>query len=349
MTLGPLMIDVQGLALTEEERERLADPLVGGVILFARNFQDRGQLRALTAEIRAVRHPAPLIAVDQEGGRVQRFRTGFTVLPALRWLGHEYDQDADRGRHLAFACGWIMAAELVEDGIDLSFAPCVDLDWGVSGVIGDRALHRDPEAVAGLALSYMQGMRAAGMAAVAKHFPGHGAVTADSHHELPVDRRSLAEIDEDITPYRRLIDHGLAAVMVAHLQFPRVDARIASLSPLWLRGQLRQRLGFQGAIFTDDLSMAGAAVGGSVSARVRLALEAGADMALVCNDPTAAAATLADLAGFSDPAAHARLVALRARPPRDPGLPALRERSDWQQATAQLAAALGRPSLELHG
>ncbi|QOJ31354.1 MAG: beta-N-acetylhexosaminidase [Gammaproteobacteria bacterium] len=349
MTLGPLMIDVQGLALTDEERTRLADPLVGGVILFSRNFQDREQLRALTASIRAVRHPAPLIAVDQEGGRVQRFRSGFTALPALRWLGHEYEQDTDRARHLAFACGWIMAAELVEDGVDFSFAPCVDIDWGVSGVIGDRALHRDPEAVASLALSYMQGMRSAGMAAVAKHFPGHGAVAADSHHELPVDRRSLVEIEEDMSPYRRLIDHGLGGVMVAHIRFPRVDARIASLSPLWLKGQLRRRLGFQGVIFTDDMSMAGAAAGGSASARVRQALEAGADMALVCNDPAAAAGVLRDLAGFSDPAAHARLVAMRARPQQGLETPALRERGEWKQATAQLAAALGRPPLELHG
>lgn len=343
------MLDVQGLALTEEERSRLGDPLVGGVILFTRNFQDRGQLQALTAEIRAARHPSPLIAVDQEGGRVQRFRSGFTALPALRWLGHEHDLDADRARHLAHACGWIMAAELVEAGVDFSFAPCVDLDWAVSEIIGDRALHREPEAVAGLALSYMQGMRAAGMAAVAKHFPGHGAVVADSHHELPVDRRSLLELDEDMEPYRRLIRHGLAGVMAAHVRYPQVDSRIASLSPAWLRGQLRQRLGFQGAVFTDDLSMAGAAVAGTVPERVCQALEAGADMALVCNDPAAAALALAGLQGYSNPAAHARLVAMRARPPQGRGLDELRLGAEWRRATALLAAALGRPSLELHG
>lgn len=348
MNLGPLMVDVQGLELQPDEREMLAHPLVGSVILFARNYADPEQLSRLVADIHAVRSPALVVGVDQEGGRVQRFRTGFTLLPPLRWLGHQYDADADRARHLARACGWIMAAELVEAGVDFSFAPCVDLDWGLSGVIGDRALHRDPDAVASLALSYMQGMRAAGMAAVAKHFPGHGAVTADSHHELPVDRRSLPEIDEDIAPYLRLIDHGLAGIMVAHVRYPRVDDRIASLSPLWLRGQLRQRLGFQGAIFTDDLSMAGASVAGSTTERVRQALAAGADMALVCNDPVAAAGALGGLAGFSDPAAHARLVAMRARPVR-PGEPPLREHADWQRATAQLAAALDRPPLDLRG
>lgn len=348
MTLGPLMIDVQGLRLTPEEGARLRNPLVGGVILFARNFADREQLRQLVAEIRAVRHPAPLVAVDQEGGRVQRFREGFTALPPLRWLGRQYDQDPDHARHLAFSCAWLMASELVEVGIDLSFAPCVDLDWGVSEVIGDRALHRDPQAVASLALSYLQGMRAAGMAAVAKHFPGHGAVVADSHRELPEDRRSYLEIQEDLEPYRRLIDHGLAGVMVAHVRYPQVDPRIASLSPVWLQRELRGVLGFTGAIFSDDLSMAGAAVAGDVPERVRQALAAGADMALVCNDPDAAARTLEQLAGFSNPPAHARLVALRCHAPAHAGGD-LRDHPQWQRAAGQLAAALGRPPLELHG
>ena len=348
MTLGPLMIDVRGLRLMPDEVPRLQDPLVGGVILFSRNFCDREQVRQLIADIRATRHPAPLIAVDQEGGRVQRFRAGFTALPPLRWLGHEYDQDADRARHLAFTCAWIMATELVTLGIDVSFAPCVDLDWGVSEVIGDRAFHRDPDAVASLALSYMQGMRAAGMAAVAKHFPGHGAVLADSHRELPEDRRSYLEVQEDLEPYRRLIDHGLAGVMVAHVRYPRVDAQIASLSRVWLQRELRDNLAFNGAIFTDDLSMAGAAIAGSVPERVRQALEAGADMALICNDPDAAGQVLASLSGFSNPAGHARLVALRAHAPADTRTD-LQDHPQWRQATSQLAAALGRPILELRG
>lgn len=348
MTLGPLMMDLQGLQLTPAEAAHLRNPLVGGVILFTRNYSDPAQLRALTAAIRAVRQPAPLIAVDQEGGRVQRFRRGFTALPAPRWLGHEYDLDADRARHLAFACAWIMACELLDAGVDFSFAPCLDLDRGVSEVIGDRALHRDPEAVASLALSWIQGMRSAGMAAVAKHFPGHGAVASDSHHELPEDRRSRAGIDDDIAPYRRLIDHGLAGIMAAHVRYPQVDAAIASLSPIWLQHELRDGLGFGGAIFSDDLSMAAAGVAGSVPQRVQAALAAGADMALVCNDPAAVEATLAALAGFSNPLAHARLVAMRGHPQR-PSTEELRDLPQWRHAHELLARALGRPPFELHG
>jgi beta-N-acetylhexosaminidase len=347
MTLGPLMIDVQGLALAEEERARLADPLVGGVILFARNFQDRGQLRALTAEIRAVRQPAPLIAVDQEGGRVQRFRAGFTALPALRWLGHEYDQDADRGRHLAFACGWIMAAELIEDGVDLSFAPCVDLDWGMSGVIGDRSFHRDPEIVATLAVAWLQGMHKAGMIGVAKHFPGHGHVVADSHVDLPVDHRTLAELRDDMLPYERMLGHGLNAVMVAHVRYPQVDPDVASLSPYWLGTALRRDLGMRGAIFTDDLSMKALASEGEMPERARRALAAGADMALICNDPVAADATLEALQGYSDPAGQARLVALRRRENAPLAGGGLRGSPDWQRAVASLDQALARPGIAL--
>ncbi len=342
------MIDVQGLRLTPEEAGWLRNPLVGGVILFSRNFRDRDQLRALTAEIRAPRQPPLLIAVDQEGGRVQRFREGFTALPAPRWLGREHDVDADRSRHLAFTCAWIMAAELIEAGIDFSFAPCVDLDWGASEVIGERALHRDPEVVAALALSSMQGMRAAGMAAVAKHFPGHGAVVADSHVEVPEDRRSYAALQDDIAPYRRLIGHGLPGIMVAHVRYPMVDGEIASLSRVWLQRELRANLGFDGVIVSDDLNMAGAAVAGTVPERVRRCLEAGADLALVCNNPEAAAATIAELDDYRNPTAHARLVGLRARTlPRSPE--PLREQAEWRRATAQLAEALGRPPLELHG
>lgn len=351
MTLGPLMLDLAGPRLTAEEEARLRNPLVGGVILFTRNFESPAQLRELTAAIRAVRNPPPLIAVDQEGGRVQRFRAGFTELPPQRWLGHQYDADPDLARHLAFTCGWIMAAELLAAGIDFSFAPCVDLDWGMSEVIGNRALHAGPEAVGALALSTMQGMRVAGMAAVAKHFPGHGAVVADSHRELPVDHRSYVELQDDLAPYRRLIAHGLQGVMVAHVRFPAVDAQIASLSPVWLRRELRDTLGFRGAVFTDDLSMGGAAVAGTVPERTRQALAAGADMALVCNDPDAAGLTLEALAGHADPLAHARLVAMRARPgalPLPVGEP-LDSNPQWQRATTELAAALGRPPFELHG
>ena len=345
---GPLMLGIEGPVLTGADRARLVHPTVGGVILFSRNFRDVAQLRELVTEIRAVRQPSLLVAVDQEGGRVQRFREGYTALPSPRRIGNEYDVDPDRGRHLAFTCGWIMARELVDVGIDFSFAPCIDLDWGVSEIIGDRAFHREPEAVASLALSYLQGMRAAGMAAVAKHFPGHGAVVADSHLELPEDRRAYLEIQDDIAPYRRLIDHGLQGIMVAHVRYPAVDQRIASLSPTWIRTVLRGELGFGGVVFSDDLSMAGAAVAGTVPERVRQALEAGADMALVCNDPSAAADTLAALDGFNEPASHGRLVAMRARSTvaRDVSL---RDQPEWRRASAELAAVMGRPSLELHG
>ncbi len=216
------MIDVQGTSLTEEDRELLAHPLVGAVILFTRNFESVEQLQQLVADIRSIRTPPLLVTVDHEGGRVQRFRKGFTVLPSMRLIGREYDLDAQTGRQLARQCGWLMAAELRAIGIDMSFAPCVDLDYGVSTVIGDRAFHRDPRVVAELAIAFMGGMREAGMAATAKHFPGHGAVVPDSHVAMPVDRRALADLDDDIYPYRRLIDNGLASIMAAHVIFPRL-------------------------------------------------------------------------------------------------------------------------------
>src|ERR1044071_8768478 len=212
MTLGPLMVDVAGTELTAEDVEILRQPLVGGVILFTRNYRDPDQLTALVSSIHAARSPPLIVAVDHEGGRVQRFRSGFSVLPPVRRIGHEYDVDARAGLELARQMGWLMAAELRSCGVDLSFAPCVDLDYGVSEVIGDRSFHRQPDAVAQLAGAYMHGMRDAGMAATAKHFPGHGAVVADSHLAVAVDRRRFVDLDEDLTPYRRLIANGLPAV-----------------------------------------------------------------------------------------------------------------------------------------
>src|ERR1044072_2318708 len=223
MTLGPLMIDVQGTALSDEDRDLLQHPLVGAVILFTRNFESIEQLERLVADIRAARTPPLLVTVDHEGGRVQRFRKGFTVLPPMRAIGRQYDLDAAAGRQLARQCGWLMAAELRAVAIDMSFAPCVDLDYGVSSVIGDGAFHRDPRVVAGLAVAFMGGMREAGMAATAKHFPGHGAVAPDSHVAIPGGRRSLADLDEALYPYRRLIGNALPAVMAAHVIFEQVD------------------------------------------------------------------------------------------------------------------------------
>jgi beta-N-acetylhexosaminidase len=342
------MIDVAGLMLTAGEREQLADPRIGGVILFSRNYENSEQVAGLVAEIHAVRAPQILVAVDQEGGRVQRFRDGFSELPPARVFGHEYDIDADHGRELARASGWLMAAELLDVGIDLSFAPVVDLDLGFSEVIGDRAFHKEPDAVAALASAYLHGMRQAGMMAVAKHFPGHGAVVADSHHELPVDHRELDAMRDDLLPYRRLIANGLAGVMMAHVKYPAIDRRIASLSPYWVQTELRQNLGFTGAVFSDDLSMSAAEIAGDVPERVRQALDAGADMALICNDPDAVSRTLEEFEGVGHPASLARLVAMRPHP-LDPDRPALRDTPEWQGVVAKLEKAAARPSLVLDG
>jgi beta-N-acetylhexosaminidase len=347
MTLGPLMVDLAGPELGADEAERLRDPVVGGVILFRRNYVDRAQLRALVAAVHAVRDPPLLVAVDQEGGRVQRFRDGFFALPPLRWLGHQYDMDPETGLRLAREAGWVMAADLRDAGVDFSFAPVVDLDYGVSEVIGDRAFHRDPHAVTALALAYLQGLRRAGMAGVAKHFPGHGYVVADSHLELPQDPRGRAELVDDLLPFERLVEAGVPGVMVAHVRYPQVDPQVASLSPHWLKTVLRGELGFRGVVFSDDLSMQALAGIGPAPERALQSLAAGADMVLVCNDPAAADATRAALADRADPAAQARLVALR---PQRTGAGAGRWGSpEWRQVTERLAAALDRPGLSLDG
>lgn len=346
MTLGPLMVDVAGAELTAEDRHVLAHPLVGAVILFTRNFASVGQLESLVREIRAVRKPPLLVTVDHEGGRVQRFRSGFTLLPPQRAIGRAYDLDAEAGRRLAWQCGWLLAAELRGVGIDMSFTPCVDLDYGVSEVIGDRAYHRDPEVVATLAVACMQGMRAAGMAAAAKHYPGHGAVVADSHKSLPVDRRPLAELGEDLLPYRRMIANGLAAVMVAHVLFPEVDDAPAGFSRRWIQGELRDGLGYTGAIFSDDLSMGGAAVAGSVTDRARRALAAGCDILAICNDRPAVLAALEELEGESDPLSQVRLARLHGRASQ--GWSELVASDQWRQCRAAVDHCRDAPQLQLH-
>ena len=350
MTLGPVMLDVAGLALNAEDREILSHPQVGGVILFTRNYESREQLRALVQEIRAVRKPplSPLlIAVDQEGGRVQRFRDEFTALPPLRWLGHEYDLDAARARQLAISCGRLMATELLALDIDFSFAPVVDLDRGCCDVIGDRALHADPEVVANLAMAYCHGLKQAGMAAVAKHFPGHGAVVTDSHLALPVDRRAYREILDDIAPYRSLIEAGLQGIMMAHIRYPEVCLEIASLSQHWIKTVLRGELGFQGAVFSDDLSMEGAAEGGTIPERANLALAGGADIVLLCNDRPSVAPLLRSLEGYENPVAHGRLAAMR--PARQRYAEAPYGSKEWEQWVAQVASATAPRELELDG
>jgi beta-N-acetylhexosaminidase len=290
---GPVMLDVAGLELTAEERERIAHPLVGGVILFARNYVDTAQLDALTAAIRRAREPAPLIAVDHEGGRVQRFRHGFSEIPPMRTLGELWDRDVAAAAYEAKRIGATIAAELGAHGLDFSFTPVLDLDYGRSAVIGDRALHRNPNAVAHLAASLCAGLRSGGMAAVVKHFPGHGFVAADSHTELPLDARPLAELDkDDLVPFRALIRLGVEGVMPAHVVYPEVDALPAGYSRVWLQDMLRGKMGFQGLVFSDDLSMAAARTDGDIVARADAAHAAGCDMVLVCNDPASAAALL---------------------------------------------------------
>ncbi len=347
MTLGPVMLDIEGTALSAEDRELLAHPNVGGVILFSRNYESPQQLRALTSEIHALRQPELVIAVDQEGGRVQRFRTGFTPLPAMHALGHKYDLEQEQALELAERCGWLMAAELRANGVDLSFAPVLDLDYGLSEVIGDRAFHRDPEVVARLAGRFAAGMRHAGMAAVGKHFPGHGGVAADSHHALPEDRRPYADLLDDMRPYERLIEEGLGGVMIAHVVYSRLDRLPAGFSRWWLNNELRIRLRFQGAVFSDDLSMAGAAVAGTPAERAKLALEAGCDVVLVCNDRPAAAAVVEALGDWYEPAGHLRLARLRGRNTFTGELQALPE---WRRTEALVREFEDeRPRLVLEG
>ncbi len=303
---GPLMVDLAGPTIGAAERECLRHPLVGGVILFSRNYADPEQLTALCAEIHALRTPRLLIAIDHEGGRVQRCRAGFTRLPAMRRLGEWWDRDAAGALAAAQAIGCTLAAELRACGVDLSFTPVLDLDYGISGVIGDRAFHRDPAAVAALAGALIAGLRAAGMACCGKHFPGHGGVAADSHLAVPVDRRSLAEMADDLLPYRRL---QLDAVMPAHVIYPQVDPRPAGFSPFWI-AMLRSEFAHAGVIFSDDLSMEGASVAGGIVGRAATAWAAGCDMLPVCNRPEAVSELLAQWQPVSDPQRSTRIARL---------------------------------------
>ncbi len=339
MSLGPLMIGLASTELSAEEREWLKQPQVGGVILFARNYAEPGQLRALVDEIHALRDPALLVAVDQEGGRVQRFREGFTSLPPLAVLGRVYDRDSSRALELAQSMGWLMAAEVRSCGVDISFAPVLDLDRGLSGVIGDRAFHADPSVVVKLADAYIKGMEQGGLRAVGKHFPGHGGVEADSHLDLPVDTRPILALHtEDLVPFEELTRmRRLAGVMMAHVAYPDLDNQPASFSNRWINGLLRREFDFQGAVFCDDLGMEGAAALGGLPARAVAALEAGNDMIMVCNDLEALPAVLEAVREWPvDDALSARLLALRG--PAGPALRDLQQDQRWELARR---AALG--------
>jgi beta-N-acetylhexosaminidase len=297
------------------------------------------------SDIHAVRDPPLIVSVDHEGGRVQRFRRAFTVLPAARLIGRQYDMDERIGLELARNCAWLMAAELRAVGVDLTFAPVVDLDYAVSEVIGDRAYHRDPDAVSALANACMAGLRDAGMGAVAKHFPGHGAVVADSHIALPVDRRFLADLEPELTPYRRLIANGLTGIMAAHVAFPEVDPLPASLSARWITDILRRELQFHGVIFADDLTMGGAAAAGTIVERARLALAAGCDVLPVCNNRPAVHEVLAGLGDAIDPARQIRLVRLHGKSAL--GRRDLMASARWRDVNERLKQSFEPPTLSL--
>ncbi len=312
MSMGPVMLDIAGTALTPEDEVRLRHPLVGGVILFTRNYESPRQLTELTASIHELRPPPLLVAVDHEGGRVQRFRDGFTRIPAMRELGRIWDEHPRRARHLAQQAGYVLAAELRACGVDFSFTPVLDVDYGTSSVIGDRAFHSDPEVITELAHGLLQGLRQGGMHTVGKHFPGHGFVGADSHLEIPVDERNYTDIELcDLIPFRRLVNYGLTAVMPAHVIYPKVDKYPAGFSEVWLKRILRGELGFEGCIFSDDLSMEAATVAGGIVQRAEAALNAGCDMVLLCNRPDLADELLAGLHWEMPAASRARLAQMR--------------------------------------
>jgi beta-N-acetylhexosaminidase len=346
LPLGPVMADVAGYALSDEERRRLLHPQVGGVILFKRNYETPEQIAVLCAEIHALRSPHLLIGVDHEGGQVQRFRVGFTQIPAMRAIGEVWDSHPQRARRLARDAGYVLGAELRSVGVDFSFAPVLDLDYRNSGVIGDRAFHRDPRAVGELAHALTLGLNEAGMSAVGKHFPGHGYVAADSHLAVPVDERPLVDLEfADLQPFRHMIELGLAGVMPAHVIYPRVDAQPAGFSYRWLTEILRGDFGFGGVIFSDDLSMEGASVAGGVTQRALAALNAGCDMVLVCNQPDQVDELLRHLRWAMPATSLVRLARMHGRP-HPPARAMLRESPRYAEALRHLAG-LGERDAEL--
>ena len=310
------MIDLRGFEVSPQERQWLHHPAVGGVILFSRNFRDQSQLSDLTAALHAIKKPKLLIAVDQEGGRVQRFRQGFTEFPPMRALGRAYDQNPKQALLLAEGLACQLATELRQAGIDFTFAPVLDLDTGNSQVIGDRAFHADIDAVSALGKKFVLGLRQGGMQAVGKHFPGHGSVGADSHVERVLDERHESDLQlADMTPFQRLVDYGIAGIMPAHVIYTQVDNRPAGFSKYWLSHVLRERLGFQGVIFSDDLSMRAAHVVGGIRQRLQAALAAGCDMVLMCNRPEDIPAALEQLGDYNKPSSQLRLVRFHGKTP----------------------------------
>lgn len=315
--LGPVMVDIDGLTLTEFERQRLKHPNVGAVILFARNYQSRAQVSRLIQEIKALRAPSLLIAVDQEGGRVQRFQDEFTRLPAAQYFGDLWQADKQTGPIRAYESAYTMASELISVGVDFSFAPVFDVTSKESQVIGDRCFHADPQVASELLGAYIDGMHSAGMVAIAKHFPGHGGVSGDSHHCLPTDSRSIDEIRaHDLIPYRELVNE-IDGIMSAHVLFDSCDTEIPTYSPFWLQTVLHDELGFDGVVFSDDLTMQGAVdvdeQSISILERAQRAIYAGCDMVLVCNKPEQADDLLESLEYEPNEALSAKLSRLSAR------------------------------------
>jgi len=346
MSHGPLMLDLSGTELSSEERDMLRHPAAGGVILFSRNYASPQQLQSLTAEIHALREPSLLVAVDQEGGRVQRFRDGFTRLPPASWFGQLYKDNTKQALQQAQTAAWLMATELRAVGVDFSFAPVLDLDRGVSRVIGDRAFHSQPIVVAELARAWMRGVHSAGMAAVGKHFPGHGSVEEDSHEALPVDHRRPADVMmEDLLPFQRLIGDGIEAIMPAHVIYDRASSDLAGFSRYWLKDILRRQLGFQGVVFSDDLTMTAAKQVGGFPERAQAALDAGCNMVLVCNNPEGAAEVLESLTGYSDPASQMRLIRMHGR--RSVNREQMHLDPRWHAAVASVAEYEANATLDL--
>ena len=345
MSLGPVMMDLAGTRINATEQELLQHPLVGGVILFTRNFESIEQITELVQHIHAVRSPHLLVAIDHEGGRVQRFHQGFTRLPAASVFGKMFNKDPDQARSYAEQAGWLLAVELRAVGVDFSFAPVLDLAHGVSGVIGDRAYHARADVVATLAYATMHGMLRAGMHAVGKHFPGHGGVVEDSHLASPVDHRDLDTLlSEDIVPFAKMIANDLSGIMPAHVIYDKVDDKPAGYSRIWLQEILRKRLQYR-AIFSDDLSMEAAGVAGGYGARARQALEAGCDMVLVCNHPEGVSEVIENLQGYTNPTSQMRLVRMHGKQPIS--YSDLHADADWKQVSDRIAQLEQSPWLEM--
>lgn len=345
---GPIVLDLKGLHLDAEEREILQHPLVSGIVLFARNYESPTQVAELCHAVRAAVARPFLIAVDQEGGRVQRFQQGFTKLPPMRQLGHFYETNPEQALVTATACGWLMAAELFSVGVNCSFAPVIDLDIENNAAIGNRAFHSDPAIVVKLAKALIQGMHTVGMVATGKHFPGHGSVAPDSHKTMPVDQRDYKAIQSlDMQTFAALIKENLLdAVMPAHILFPQVDGHPVGFSQHWLRTVLRKELNFQGVIVSDDLNMEGAAIAGDYISRAKAALDAGCDLALICNNRPAAIAILDHLPQEQYLLKNEK-VKIMQKPPTTKSYSELRELAEWKEKHERVTSFVEHMNLML--